>query len=252
MAKAMDFGVQSYCFRNFKDNADVAAKVKQIGVNKIEACGIHGGNFADVAVWKDQAAVFTDAGIGIVSLGVQTFGEDMVAARRWFECAQIAGAKYISAHFQVGNFQTVVPKVAALCDEFGIRIAIHCHGGYCFGGSPDVLRCLLDLGGENIGICLDTAWCMQIGPNLGRPIEWVKSRFKGRIYGVHYKDFTFASNGKWEDVIVGTGNLDLPGFVTALNEENFDGFAVIEYEANPENPVPALTDCVNAMRAAGK
>jgi len=252
MAKAMDFGVQSYCFRNFKDNADVAAKVKQIGVDKIEVCGVHSNGFADVAVWKDQAAIYANAGVEIVSIGVQTFGEDMVAARRWFECAQVAGAKYISAHFQVGNFQTVVPKVAALCDEFGIRVAIHCHGGYCFGGSPDVLRCLLDLGGENIGICLDTAWCMQIGPNLCKPIEWVKSRFKGRIYGVHYKDFTFAGNGKWEDVIVGTGNLDLPGFVAALNEENFDGFAVIEYEANPDNPVSALADCVKAVRAAGK
>lgn len=252
MAKAMDFGVQSYCFRNFKDNADVAAKVKQIGVNKIEVCGVHSNSFADVAAWKDQAAVYANAGVEIVSIGVQTFGEDMVAARRWFECAQVAGAKYISAHFQVGNFQTVVPKVAALCGEFGIRVAIHCHGGYCFGGSPDVIRCLLDLGGENIGVCLDTAWCMQIGPNLGKPIDWVKNRFKGRIYGVHYKDFTFAANGKWEDVIVGTGNLDLPGFVAALNEENFDGYAVIEYEANPDNPVPALADCVQAVRAAGK
>jgi sugar phosphate isomerase/epimerase len=251
MAKAMDFGVQSYCFRNFKDNSDVASMVKQIGVNKIEVCGIHSNAFNDVAVWKDEVAIYQNAGVEIVSIGVQTFGEDMEAARRWFECAQAAGTKYISAHFQVGNFQTTVPKVAALCDEFGIRIGIHCHGGYMFGGSPDELRCMLDLGGENIGVCIDTAWCMQIGPQRGKPVEWVKNLFKGRVYGVHYKDFTFGKDAKWEDVVVGTGNLDLPAFVAALNEENFDGYAVIEYEADPENPVPALTNCVNSVRGAG-
>jgi len=49
-------------------------------------------------------------------------------------------------------------------------------------------------------------------------------------------------------VVVGTGNLDLPGFVKALEETGFDGMAVIEYEADADNPVPALTECVKAMR----
>ena len=61
-------------------------------------------------------------------------------------------------------------------------------------------------------------------------------RFSGRIYGVHYKDFVFARDGMWEDVVVGTGNLDVAAFVTALNEDGFDGFAVIEYEANAADP----------------
>ena len=32
MSAALDYGVQSFCFRNFKDNADVAGKVKEIGL----------------------------------------------------------------------------------------------------------------------------------------------------------------------------------------------------------------------------
>lgn len=250
MAKALDFGVQSYCFRNFKDNADVAAKVKQIGVGRIEICGVH-GNFNDLAVWKDQAAVYRQAGVEICSMGVQTFGTDMEAARRWFECARIAGAKVITAHFQVANFQTVVPQVSKLCEEYGIKVAIHCHGGYCFGGSPDVIAHLLSIGGKGIGLCLDTAWCMQIGPHAGKPVEWVK-RFSGRVYGVHYKDFVFGRNAMWQDVVVGTGNLDVKAFISALDADHFDGTAVIEYEADPENPVPALTECVNAIRAAAR
>ncbi len=243
---AMDFGVQSFCFRHFKDNADVAAKVKQIGVDKIELCGIH-ADFHDLAAWKDVLKTYQDAGVSVISIGVQTFTGDP-KERDWFECAAAAGAKHISAHFRVDSYTTAVPHAAKLCEEYGIRIGIHCHGGYMFGGSPDVIQHLIELGGPSIGVNIDTAWCMQIGPKQGDPVAWVRDKFPGRVYGVHYKDFVFDKNGMWNDVVVGSGNLDLPAFVAALEETQFDGMAVIEYEADVENPVPALTECVNQMR----
>ncbi|MDQ3815135.1 MAG: sugar phosphate isomerase/epimerase [Armatimonadota bacterium] len=243
---AMDFGVQSYCFRHFKDNAEVAELVKKIGVDKIEVCAVH-ADFADVEGWKKIVQIYQDAGVSIVSIGVQTFtGAD--EERQWFECAAIAGAKHISAHFRVDSFDMAVASTSALCDEFGIKIGIHCHGGYMFGGSPDVISHLLEIGGPNIGVCIDTAWCMQIGPRQGNPVQWVE-KFKERVHGVHYKDFIFDRDAMWHDVVVGTGNLDLPAFVQALEANSFTGMAVIEYEADVENPVPALTECVQKMRS---
>ncbi|NBC10742.1 MAG: TIM barrel protein [Planctomycetes bacterium] len=246
MSAAMNFGVQSYCFRHFKDNAEVAEKVKQIGVDSIEVCGVH-ADFNDPDGWKQHVKTYQDAGVSIVSIGVQTFTGD-AKERQWFECAKAAGAKHISAHFKIDSFQEAVPATAKLAEEFDIRIGLHCHGGYMFGGSPDVINHLLKIGGERIGLCIDTAWCMQIGPNHGKPVEWAKE-FAGRIYGVHYKDFVFEKNAQWRDVVVGTGNLDLPAFVEALEQNGFDGMAVIEYEADAENPVPALTKCVESMRS---
>jgi sugar phosphate isomerase/epimerase len=247
---AMDFGVQSFCFRHFKDNREVAQLTRQIGVDKIELCGVH-ASFDDPAGFKDVVRIYEDAGVKVVSLGVQTFAGES-KERKWFECAAVAGAKHISAHFRVDNFTTVVPQTAKLAEEFGMRIGIHCHGGYHFGGQVDVLKHLLQLGGERIGVNIDTAWCMQIGPRQGNPVKWVREAFPGRVYGVHYKDFVFDRNAQWHDVVVGTGNLDLPEFVKALNETGFDGMAVIEYEADVENPVPALTECVKKMRALAK
>lgn len=243
---ALDFGVQSYCFRHFKDNAEVAEKVKDIGVSSIELCGVH-ADFNDPAAFKDVVKTYGDADVKIVSIGVQTF-EGADKERQWFESAAAAGAKHISAHFKVDTFHTAVPKIAKLAEEFGIRVGIHCHGGYMFGGSPDVLDHLIKLGNGKIGLCIDTAWCMQIGPRNGKPVEWAK-KYAGSIFGVHYKDFTFDKNAQWNDVIVGTGNLDLPAFVKALEAGGFDGMAVIEYEADVENPVPALTKCVEQMRS---
>jgi len=243
---AMDFGVQSFCFRNFKDNAVVAQMVRDLGLNKIEVCGVH-ADFGDVDGWKSVVETYNNAGVDIVSIGVQTFNGNTDVERKWFECAKAAGAKYIAAHFRVDTFQDAVPATSALCDEYGIRIAIHCHGGYSFGGSPDVLTHLMQYGGPNIGLCLDTAWCMQIGPRQGNPVQWTK-KFADRLYGVHYKDFTFGTDAMWEDVVVGTGNLDVPALKAALDEVNFSGYAVIEYEGDVENPVPALAKCVDALR----
>ena len=134
--------------------------------------------------------------------------------------------------------------------QFGVRVGIHCHGGWSFGGQPDVLDYLIKLGAPQIGLCLDTAWCLQIGPYLGKPVEWAK-RYAGHIYGIHYKDFLFGSDGQWNDAVIGQGNLDLPAFVRALDENGFDGVAVIEYEGDRQNPVPALKECVKALRGAG-
>jgi sugar phosphate isomerase/epimerase len=246
MSKALDFGVQSYCFRETKDNAELAKKVREIGLDKVEICGVH-ADFHNLTAFKDVVKTYQDAGVSIVSLGVETFVGD-AKERDAFECAALAGAKHISVHFKVDSFPEAIKKTQKLSDEFGVRVGIHCHGGYSFGGSPDVLDHLIKLGSPQVGLCIDTAWCLQIGPYLGKPLEWVK-RYAGHIYGIHYKDFAFERNGQWVDTIVGEGNLDLPGFIAALDANGFDGMAVIEYEGDVQNPVPALKNCVKAMRA---
>ncbi len=242
---APDFGVQSYCFRHFKDNREVAAKVRECGLDKIELCGVH-ADFDVPETFGDVVQIYRDAGIGIVSIGVQTFGgEDR--ERKWFECAALAGAKHLSAHFKVETFPRAIEKVRAWSREFGIRVGIHNHGGYSFGGQPDVMAHLLSLGAPEIGICLDTAWALQIGPGAGNPVAWVK-KFPQAIYGIHFKDFVFGPDGSWQDVVIGEGNLRLKEFLKALKDIDFRGFSVLEYEAEAENPVPALRRCVERMR----
>jgi inosose dehydratase len=227
MSKALDFGVQSYCFREFKDNAEVAAKVREIGLNKVEVCGLH-FDFQQSGKFKDVAKAYQDQGVSIVSIGVETFVGD---------------------EKERGALEAI-KKTQKLSDEFGVRVGIHCHGGYMFGGQPDVLDYLIKLGSPQIGLCIDTAWCMQIGPWMGKPLEWVK-RYAGRIYGIHFKDFVFGRDGQWMDTVVGQGNLDLPAFIQALDAHGFDGMGVIEYEGEAKNPVPALKNCVEAMRKIG-
>lgn len=242
-----NLGVQSYCLRHFKDNQTVAKKVRGIGLENVELCAVH-ADFSQPESFNAVARIYADAGVRIVSLGVQTFaGAD--SERAWFECASLAGAKHISAHFQIGTYLNAIPKVRAWSREYGIRVGIHCHGGYMFGGSLDVLEHLTALGGPEIGVCIDTAWAMQTGPWGGNPVAWAE-KFGKNVTGVHFKDFVFEPDASWKDVIVGTGNLNLPAFSKALLDGGFTGMAVIEYEADIESPDAALKACVDSMRAA--
>ena len=245
MFKLNKIGVQSYCFKEFLDNEVVAKKVKEIGLDAIEICEVH-ADFNDLENWKDIVKIYQSHNISIVSIGVQTFvGNDK--ERQWFECAAAAGAKHISAHFKVNSFEKAIKKVKYWCDEYNIKVGIHCHGGYMFGGSPDVIDYILKIGGPQIGLCLDTGWAMQIGQEHGNPLDWVV-KYGDKIYGVHLKDFLFDKNAQWQDVIIGNGNLPLNKFIDALNNTGFCGISVLEYEGDPINPIQSLKECIENMK----
>ena len=204
-------------------------------------------DFAQPETFRQIAAIYRQTDVTIVSIGVQTFTGNH-DEERWFECASIGGAKHISAHFEVDSYQEAIPRVRDWSEKYGVQVGIHCHGGYSFGGQPDVVAHLLKLGGPKMGLVLDTAWAMQIGPEHGNPIQWIK-RFAGQITAVHLKDFIFERDGSWTEVILGLGNLKLPEFFAALDASGFNGLTLVEHEADPLNPLPALARCVESVRA---
>lgn len=58
----------------------------------------------------------------------------------------------------------------------------------------------------------------------------------------------FSREGRWSDVVVGTGSLKLDELVKTLAEVGYEGVTTLEYEADVQNPVPALTKCIAAIR----
>ena len=237
-------GVQSWTFRQAKTTDDLLARLRESGATSLEICGVH-ADFDKPTLDLTTITTLRSAGIAIRSMGVQTFTGDVAKEKRWFDFARAAGVEVITAHVQVGTFREALKSAAALAEAYDVKVALHCHGGYLFGGSIDVLNYLLEISGPRIGLCIDAAWCLQAA---GDPVEWAK-RFAGRVYGVHYKDFTFAPNGRWQETVVGDGSLDLPAFVAALDGNGFAGHAVIEYEGDPANPVPAVRAGLHRVRS---
>ncbi len=238
-------GIQSYCFRNFKDNAKLAELLKDCGVGAVELCGVH-VNFGDTSSFDKAIATFKDAGIKIVSIGVEGVGAKSEELEKRFVFAKQAGAKFISVHFSLAEAPECYRTGERLADKYDLKLAIHNHGGKHWLGSGEMLQHVLNSTSERVGICLDTAWAMDSHED---PVKLVE-RFGKRLYGLHLKDFVFNRAGGHEDVVVGTGNLNLKALAAALEGVSFSGYSVIEYEGDVENPVPALKSCVSGIRAA--
>lgn len=238
-----NLGLKGFCFVNFPDNNDVARMVKECGLNKLDISGCQ-LNPQETARHAEVIDLYRQAGITLIGGGVYGLDADEDAQRNVFTFAKRAGFSTVSVNFQPNSWAEALPLADRLAEEFGFRLAIHNHGGKHWLGNSQMLSHVLDLSSDRVGLCIDTAWAIHSGEN---PLDWL-DRFGERIYAVHYKDFLFDRHGKHEDVIVGEGTLDLPAFLRGLIKLNFSGPACLEYEGDPDNPVPAIRRCVAAFR----
>ncbi|MEM1331800.1 MAG: sugar phosphate isomerase/epimerase, partial [Planctomycetota bacterium] len=98
---------------------------------------------------------------------------------------------------------------------------------------------------ERIGLNLDFAWMLDAGFD---PLDQFK-KLADHVKIIHLKDFVFDRAGRFEDVVVGTGNVDLAKLDVLLSEVGFEGTAVLEYEGNSENPMSDLSRCVEKIKS---
>ena len=235
--------VQSFCFRHFKDNAVVADSVNAIGLSGIELCGVH-VDFTEESTFDSVIETYRKADVQIIGIGVQSFQNRPADERKFFEFARRAGVHVISADFSINCVPDAYRSAEKLADEFDIQLAVHNHGGRHWLGSATSLSHVFEQTSDRIGLMLDTAWALDSGED---PLAMAE-QFGNRMYGVHVKDFVFDQARKPADVVVGRGNLDLPGLVRILQAIDFQGATILEYEGDIENPVPALTQCVQEIR----
>lgn len=242
-----ELAVQSWCFRNFKKNEECAAKVKECGLSRLELCGVH-VNFADPAACDRAIDVYRRAGVQIVSIGVNGLKGNEAAERPYFEFLKKAGARHMSVDFAVDSVPASYRLAERLAQEYGVRLGIHNHGGRHWLGPASMLNYVFANTNDRIGLCLDTAWALDSGEN---PVAMAE-KFTKRLYALHIKDFVFDRARKPQDVVVGTGNLDLPKLYETLKKADFGGLAILEYEGDVANPVPAIAACVKAVRQVMK
>jgi len=237
-------GIQSYCFRGFKSLAEVLPRLKACGATAVELSGVH-GNFTDAGQADAMIADCLAAGVRILSIGVERFTGNRVRERALAEFVRRAGATVIAVDFEPGAGADVFRAAERVADEFDLRLAIHNHGGRHWLGNVQMLAHVFATTSPRIGLCLDTAWALDAHED---PIAMAE-KFADRLYGVHVKDFVFDRAGRQSDVVIGEGNLALPELLALLEANHRTASVVIEYEGDIDNPVPALTQCVQKMTA---
>lgn len=243
MALQQKIAVQSFCFRGFRSNEEVAAKVKEIGLSALEPCGVH-VDFAAAPARDAALAAYRAAGVELVSCGVNTITGDGSGAEGAFRFARAAGFSVISADVTPPAAWDTFAAAERLAEQYDVDVALHNHGGAHWLGSAQMLEEVFRRTGPRVGLMLDTAWAIDSRED---PVKLAR-RFGERLMGVHLKDFVYTREREPVDVVIGTGILDLPALVAALGEAGFNGPAIIEYEGDVANPAPALTECVRAVR----
>lgn len=233
-----DLGIQTWSFRGFRGDA-IIAQVRACGLSRVELCTAQLG-FGDPGSPERVLAAYREAGVAIDALGVHSCGG--ADDERLFAFARQAGIGVIGVDFAPSLSTTALGDAERLAERYDLRLAIHNHGGRHWLGSAAMLERVFAETGARIGLCLDTAWAQDAGED---PVAMVR-RFGRRLYGLHVKDFVFDVAGAPRDVVVGSGNLDLPALAAALEEVGFAGYAALEYEGEPEDPAPAIRACVAA------
>ena len=122
-----------------------------------------------------------DLGLTISAHGVNPFTKDEAASRKQFEFAKALGIPTLSADPDPDSFD----HLDKLVKEFDIRVAIHNHGPrHRYNKVVDVLRAV-EKHDERIGACADLGHYIRSGE---KPTEVIRL-LKGRLYGIHLKDF---------------------------------------------------------------
>ena len=235
-------GAQSYSLRSF-NLVEAIRHLQGMGLHFVELYSKHMPVNAQGKQLEEIQQVLAQAEIKLAAHGVSGFTNEHEKNRLVFEFARRAGIRNITANPQPEAFDSL----DKLCEEYDVRIAIHNHGpGALYDKISDVKKAVKDRH-PNVGACIDTGHFIRSKED---PVQAIYD-LKGRVFGLHIKDEEKQEKNS-HNVIIGTGHLDLVGMFRALKKTDFpaDGGLSLEYEANPQNPIDDMKQCLVAAKEA--
>jgi len=233
-------GIQTYSLRGYPV-AEALRHAKELGFTHVE---VYPGMFPitdDVAAIAAQRKLADDLGLVLSAHSVNRFTKDAAANRKVFAYAKALGVPILGADPDPDSFVSL----DELVKEFDIKIAIHNHGPrHRYNKVVDVLRAI-EGRDVRIGALADLGHFIRSGE---QPVDVIRA-LKGRLYGIHLKDFAEMQD-KTKGVILGQGHIDVPAVFAALAQVGFpaDGALSIEYEENEKNPLADIRECLRIAR----
>jgi inosose dehydratase len=221
----LPMGIQTYTLRSLGFDKALETIAKDLKLKYVEIFpGHHAGQSPQQVKEK-----LDKAGLRAVAYGVVPFKKDADANRRYFEIGKALGIRSLSCDPDRDAFDTLDKQV----EEYGIAAAIHPHGP---GAKWVEIKQIHDAVKDHhrlIGVCNDTGHFIRANQD---PVEACHV-FKDRLHGVHFKDFKKLGGGKWEDCVLGDGELKVDALVKALLGMKYTGPLSLEYEGG--DPVEA-------------
>ena len=231
-------GVASYTFRTF-DRARTIAMTRRAGLEAICFKDMHLPMDSTSEQCAAAAEECKQAGLHLYACGV-VYMRNAGEVTNAFRYAQAAGMETIVAVPQ----PNLLPLVEEKVKETGIYIAIHNHGpGDNLYPTPEAVMDRISSLDKRIGCCIDVGHTARIGADVVESLH----NYKGRIHDVHFNDVN-ETTPQGRGCICGRGVLDLPAYLKALLDIEYDRVVSFEYEAEGNDPLPGLMESVGYIR----
>lgn len=237
--------MQSYTLHRFTA-VEALEKTQQLGLKYIEIYPGQkmGDEFGDAVFGyslsdgdqKRIKEIASSKGIKIISTGVWTAQRD--EWEKIFDFANKMELEFISAEPDLDDWDVV----EALAKSSGIKVAVHNHPSENSYWKPEILLTAIENRSDLLGSSADIGHFKRMGLD---PLDCVK-QLEGRLLAFHFKDIApVGEEGTLEDVVWGTGILNIKDILQELKRQNFKGYFTIEYEANWENNLPEIKQSID-------
>ncbi len=233
-------GVASYSFRKFSREQAIQM-TKALGTPYLNVKDFH----LPLTSTPEQIAAarkeFAENKIVLVGCGNISFSkDDPDDIRSKFEYAKEAGFPLIVC----APTHVTLPKLEKYVQEFNIKIAVHNHGpeDKNFPTPQSVLAVVKDMD-PRCGLCIDVGHTSRTGVNVVESIAEAGQR----MLDMHIKDLSDPL-AKDSQIPVGEGKLPIPQIFGQLVKMKYGGSVNLEYEVQPEDPMPGMRKSFAYMR----
>jgi len=237
----LHLGLASYTFRNFR-REELIRFMKQLKVTALNAKNVKDHLPDDPHEEAKALEDYAAAGITLHAAGsiyISKNEDDDIRGK--FEYCKRAGIPVIVAG---GPSIETLPRLEKFVKEYDIRIAIHNHApeDRVWGSPLDVLRQVRSFD-PRIGCCIDVGHTELSGTDVVQAIHAAGPR----LFNMHIKDMT---NFHEENSVVpiGEGIVPVREIFAALIQTKYKWFVDLEYESEPDDPLPGAMRSFAYMR----
>jgi len=137
-----------------------------------------------------------------------------------------------------------LPRIEKFVKQYNIKLAIHNHGpgDENFPSPYDALKAVKGMD-PRMGLCIDLGHTVRTGTDVVRAVADAGPR----LFDMHAKDLRDLSAVE-SQCIVGEGKMPIPEIFRRLETMRYAGYVNLEYEIEPDNPLPGMKQSFAYMR----
>ena len=229
-------GVASYSLRNFSREQAIEM-TRSLGVRYINFKSVHLPYDAKPTEFAAARTQLAAAGLELVGGGTITFEADTDdGVGKYFDYAKAAGMPTIVCTCK----PAVLPRIEKFARQHDIKIAVHNHGpeDQDFPSPYDVLKAVRGMD-PRMGLCIDLGHTVRAGTD---PVQAIADAGP-RVQDMHAKDLRDFKSAE-SQCVVGEGKIPIAEIFRQLRKVSYRGYVNLEYEIDPDNPLPGMRQSI--------